>query len=189
MIQTALARLNLKYKTIAFTTCTCYATYAPLYTASLDVSTYPEFCTHHSTPKANCGELLLNKHPSGKHFPKKTFIYHDFNDYLANLLSQQVIETLMDQSCDNLFTSLSSSPYVIKHPFKAQFLCEFCGPILNKLFIDGGNEEWFAFALHVESTFLSSLSARKHVSCWHHSWSVENLNHYIHPLINYLIVS
>jgi hypothetical protein len=79
------------------------------------------------------------------------FTYHEFNDYLTNLLSRADIEATMDNSYDKLAESLSSSPpHFIKDPFDAQFLRKFPGPEPGKLFIDRGNEGPYAFALYVD---------------------------------------
>ena len=36
----------------------------------------------------------------------KLFVYHDFNDYLASLLSHANLEDAMDRSCDTLMEEL-----------------------------------------------------------------------------------
>ncbi|KIK79709.1 hypothetical protein PAXRUDRAFT_16187 [Paxillus rubicundulus Ve08.2h10] len=150
-IESALAKFNLNYKTTVFTTCACHCTYAPTYVPGSNVPIYPEFCTHFPTPETVCGELLLDVHANGERVPKKTFVYHDLNDYLASLLSRRDIEALMDQSCDILAASLlEPPPHFVKNPFEAQFLREFGGPIPGKLFIDRGDEGQYAFALHVD---------------------------------------
>ena len=67
------------------------------------------------------------------------------------VLSRADIEVAMDNSCDKLAESLSSSlPCFVKDPFDAQFLCEFQGPEPGKLFVDRGNKGCYAFALHVD---------------------------------------
>ena len=166
-----------------------------------------------------CGELLLDIHLSGEHVPKKTFVYHDFNDYLASLLSRRDIEALMDQSCDELTASLSEPPLrFIKNPFEARFLRGFSGPTPGKLFVDRGNEGRYAFALHVdffnpEGMKLRGAKASSRIismACLNlpldirykpenlylagiipspSQPSLKNLNHYICPLINDLTVS
>lgn len=85
--------------------------------------------------------------PSSEHCPKKTFLYYDFNNYLANLLSQHNIKSTMDQACDDLFHSVSSPPpHVVQNPFKAHFL----GSDPSKLFVDRGEEGRYLFTLHVD---------------------------------------
>ena len=220
MIETALAKFNLKYKTIVFATCACHCTYAPTYVPSSNVPIYPEFCTHHPTPETMCGEPLLDVvHSNGEHVPKKTFVYRDFNDYLASLLSRRDIEALMDQSCDILVASLlKPPPRFVKNPFEAQFLREFGGPIPGKLFIDRGDEGRYAFALHVDFFNPEGMKLRGaktssgiiSMACLNlplnirykpenlylagiipgpSQPSLENLNHYIRPLINDLTIS
>ncbi len=59
-----------------------------------------------------CGTLLLRKAADSNNEasvskPKKTFVYHHFHDYLAGLLSRKDIESLMDESCDTLSSSIN----------------------------------------------------------------------------------
>ena len=83
--------------------------------------------------------------------PYKTFIYHDFKDYLTSLLTRRDIESMMDSACDELYDSFSSpSTRAIKNPFEAQFLQEFQGPEPGRLLIDHGDEGRYAFVLHVD---------------------------------------
>ena len=218
-IESTLTKFKLNYKTIVFATCACHCIYAPTYSPGSNVPTYLEFCTHHPTPETMCGEPLLDICPSGEHIPKKTFIYHDFNDYLANLLSRRDIEALMDQSCDELVASLSEPPpHFIKNPFEAQFLREFSGPTPGKLFVDRGSEGRYTFALHVDFFNPEGMKLRGaktssgiiSMACLNlpldirykpenlyfagiipgpSQPSLENLNHYIRPLINDLTIS
>jgi hypothetical protein len=52
--------------------------------------------------------------------PKKTFVYHNFKDYLAGLLSCADIEGVMDQACDDLQDSINvPHPLLMKHTFEA----------------------------------------------------------------------
>lgn len=62
---------------------------------------------HCLMPEAKCGESLLGHGHDGVLRPKKTFVYHDFKDYLASLLSHADIEAAMDQACDNLQDSIN----------------------------------------------------------------------------------
>ena len=58
----------------------------------------------------------------------------------------------IDRSYNKLASSISSDssqPYFVQNAFEADFLCGFCCPQLDKLFIDCGNEGWYAFALHI----------------------------------------
>ena len=121
-MEAALNKFGLMSKTVTYAVCSCHCTYAPSYLKGSTVPSYPEYCTHHPNPETFCGGPLLDTQASGASLPKKTFIYHDFNDYLVGLLSRSDIKMMMDTVCDNLTTSLSSSPRFIKTPFEAQFL-------------------------------------------------------------------
>ena len=136
-IESALSRFNLTSKTVPYAVCNCHCTYRPIYTPGSSTPSYPTYCTNHPTPEKECKEVLLNAPPNGQRWPKKTYTYHDFNDYLTNLLARRDIETLMDQPCDDLMESLSSPPpQFIKNPFDAQFLHTFNSPEPGKLFVD-----------------------------------------------------
>ena len=162
-MEAALNKFGLMSKTVTYVVCSCHCTYAPLYLKGSTVPSYPEYCTHHPNPEILCGEPLLDTQASGASLPKKTFIYHDFNDYLAGLLSRSDIEMMMDMACDNLTTSLSSSPCFVKTPFEAQFLREFSGPKAEQLFVDRGDEGRYAFSLHID--FFNPQGCRKVVVC------------------------
>ena len=146
-------------------------------------------------------------------------MYHDFNDYIANLLTRGDIELMMDQACDDLSRSHSSPPpRFVHHPFEACFLREFGGPEPGKLFMDRGNEGCYVFALHVDFFNPEGMKVRGasmssgiiSMACLNlpldvryklenlylaaiipgpKQPSLENLNHYIHPLVQDLTVS
>ncbi|KAG1802180.1 uncharacterized protein HD556DRAFT_1438225 [Suillus plorans] len=71
----------------------------------------------------------------------KIFLYHNFKDYLASLLSCRDIEAVMDQACDDVMESINS-PHLpfIKNLFESQFLCQFGGLEPGLPFIDRGEE-------------------------------------------------
>ncbi|KIK35813.1 hypothetical protein CY34DRAFT_16797 [Suillus luteus UH-Slu-Lm8-n1] len=147
--ETTLSKFHLTEKTVVYAVCSCcHCTYSPHYADGSTLPTYPECCTHHPTPEAKCSESLLDHGRDGVLRPKKTFVYHDFKDYLAGLLSRADIEAAMDQACDDLQDSISSPhPPLMKHAFEAQFLRQFGGPEPGSLFIDKGDEGRYAFAL------------------------------------------
>lgn len=218
-VEEALARFNLTCKTTPCATCTCHCTYAPTYRAGSTLPVYPEHCTHYPKPESQCQEPLLDTRPNGEHHPKKTFMYHDFNDYVANLLTRGDIESMMDQACDDLSRSHSSPPpHFVHHPFEARFLREFGGPEPGKLFVDRGDEGRYAFALHVDFFNPEGMKVRGasvssgiiSMACLNlpldirykpenlylaaiipgpKQPSLENLNHYIRPLMQDLAVS
>ncbi|KAG2050548.1 hypothetical protein BDR06DRAFT_1064675 [Suillus hirtellus] len=117
-------------------------------------------CTHCPMLMTECGEALLVG-ADGNFRPRRTFMYHDFKDYLFGLLSHRDIEAVMDQACNNLMDSINS-PHLsfIKTPFEAQFLRQFNGPQPGSLFVDRGEEGHYVFALHVDFFNLEGLNIR-----------------------------
>lgn len=220
--ETALTKFHLTAKTIVYAVCSsCHCTYGPRYAKGSTIPTYPDHCTHHPTPDAECGQPLLEhgRNHDGVLRPKKTFVYHDFKDYLASLLSRAHIEAAMDQACDDLQDSINSpSPPMMKNAFEAQFLRQFCGPVPTSLFIDRGEEGRYAFALHVDFFNPEGMNLRgASTSCGIISMaclnlpsdirykpenmylagiipgpkqpSLEHLNHYIRPLVDDMVDS
>ena len=73
--------------------------------------------------------------------PLKHFVYHDFHDYLASLLSQPDLESAMDKSCDDLMEVHNDPiPEHVTDIWKAEFLRTFKGPPGKTLFIDRQGE-------------------------------------------------
>jgi hypothetical protein len=210
--ESAEAKFDLTGKIVPYAVCSCHCTYAPIYAPGSTTPTYPERCTHCPTPGTECGETLLTVG-----HPRRIFMYHDFKDYLSGLLSRRDIEAVMDEACDDLMDSIDSPhlPFV-KNPFDAQFLREFRGPEPGSLFVDRGEEGRYAFALHVDFFNPEGLNLRgASTSCGIISMaclnlpldirykpenmylagiipgpkqpSLDNLNHYIRPLINDLV--
>ncbi|KIJ68873.1 hypothetical protein HYDPIDRAFT_82735 [Hydnomerulius pinastri MD-312] len=125
----------------------------------------------------------------------------------------------MDQACDDLAASISSpKPRFIKNIFDAQFLCEFGGPVPEKLFVNRGDEGRYAFTLHVDFFNPEGMNLRGastssgiiSMACLNLPLNIrykpenmylagivpgpkqpllENLNHYIQPLMNDLAAS
>lgn len=216
-VERALTNFHLTGKTVKYAVCRCHCTYAPTYTDASTVPVYPERCTHCPTPGVECGEPLLEPGPDGMPRPKKTFTYHDFKDYLAGLLSRADIEAVMDQACNDLQDTINSPhPPLVHNVFEAQFLREFGGPEPASLFIDRGEEGRYAFALHVDFFNPEGMNLRgASTSCGIISMaclnlpldlrykpenmyiagiipgpkqpSLENLNHYIRPLIDDMV--
>lgn len=218
--ETALTKFHLTAKTVEYAVCSsCHCTYGPHHAEGSTIPTYPDRCTHHPTPEAECGQPLLEHGHDGVLRPKKIFVYHDFKDYLAGLLSRAHIEATMDQACDDLQDSINSpNPPLMKNAFEAQFLRQFCGPEPTSLFIDRGEEGRYAFALHVDFFNPEGMNLRgASTSCGIISMaclnlpsdirykpenmylagiipgpkqpSLEHLNHYIRPLINDMVDS
>ncbi|KAG2076367.1 hypothetical protein BDR04DRAFT_1114419 [Suillus decipiens] len=202
--ESAEARFHLKAKTVPYTICSCHCTYTLTYAVGSMTPVYPEWCTHRPTPMTECGEaLLVGADEARQH--GKTFMYHDFRDYLSGLLTHRDIEAMMDQACNDLMDSINS-PHLsfVKNPFEAQFLHQFSGPQAGSLFIDRGEEGCYAFALHMDFFNLEGLNIHgastscRIISMLENMYlmgiipgpkqpSLENLNHYIQPLMNDLV--
>jgi hypothetical protein len=142
-LQQVLSRYNLDGRTVIYAVCpSCHCTYKPRSSGTH----YPERCTNKPKPESGeCNAPLLEDDQ-----PIKTFVYHEFQDYLAGLLSRKDIEEVMDKACDDLKESLDDRPEFVKGVFEAEFLHNFEGHEEGKLFIDRGDEGRYAFALNVD---------------------------------------
>jgi hypothetical protein len=157
-IASALSKFQLDAKTVVYAVCGCHTIYPPTHSSGSSIPVYPARCLNSPMPETQCTDTLLETGTDGKFRPKETFVYHDFKDYLANLLSRADIEVLMDSTCDDLCASLSTPPHLVKIPFEAQFLREFRGADPKKLFVDQGEEGCYAFTLHVNFFNLEGMS-------------------------------
>ena len=107
-VSAALSKFDLDSQTTIYAVCpACHCIYKPAFKTDSAVRVYTEFCTNHPHPEsAECGERLLHRGSDGMETPIKPFVYHDFNDYLAGLLSHADLEDVMDRSCDTLMEEL-----------------------------------------------------------------------------------
>ena len=152
-IHEALSRCNLDSSTMTFAVCpACHCTYEPLYKEGSTIPIYDEFCTNRRTPESEaCREPLLccGKDDSILR-PIKPFVYHDFHDYLASLLSRADLELQMDESCDKLMRSINDSPEFVRDIWEADFLRNFKDPSNRTLFIDWQGEGRYGFTLNID---------------------------------------
>ncbi|KAL4075054.1 hypothetical protein V8B97DRAFT_2022635 [Scleroderma yunnanense] len=98
LLSLAFQQLNRRLSMSHKNTIHCHCTYAPSYLIGSAVPTYPEYCTHYLNPETLCGKPLLDTQSSGACLLKKTFIYHDFNNYLTGLLSRSNIKMMIDMA-------------------------------------------------------------------------------------------
>jgi hypothetical protein len=156
-IRGALSKLDLESRTIIYAVCpACHCTYEPKYTPGEELPRYPQRCTNIPHPEAEiCGEQLLRDFDDedslqgGK--PIKPFVYHDFRDYIAGLLSRADLEGMMDKSCRDLLDANDKNwPESVRDIWEAEFLRTFEGPFPKKLFVDGGDEGRFVFTLNID---------------------------------------
>jgi hypothetical protein len=170
-ISTALECFNLNGQTTTYAVCpVCHCTYKPL--QSLGPATYPSQCSNRPNPDSPiCNASLLDSSSGAHNKPVKTFVYHEFNDYLASLLARSDIEKIMDDQCDDLrdrLTAMSTDENTnvlanveVKDVFEAGFLKTFLGPSGVKLFVDRpDNEGRFAFVLNVDFFHPEGMSVR-----------------------------
>ncbi|KIM77364.1 hypothetical protein PILCRDRAFT_12008 [Piloderma croceum F 1598] len=199
-IRAALSKFDLDSWVVVYAVCpVCHCTYKPRYDEGSTYPIYNEFCTNRPEPESDiCGESLLccidddNGHHVMK--PIKLFIYHDFHDYLASLLSRADLEEAMDKSWDELMRTRDDPiPEYVEDVWEAEFLRTFEGPSLGTIFIDRQGEGRYGFTLninfgceHVGRLLLVDLY-RWHVLIY--PPSTTQLNHYAKPVIDALVES
>lgn len=218
----ALNKIDLESRTIVYAVCpTCHCTYEPINTAGDESPKYPKYCTNIPRPEAGpCGQQLL-RDPNDKDDlqeckPIKPFVYHDFRDYLAGLLSCGDLEGMMDKSCNDLLDARDEDPpEFVRDIWEAEFLRTFEGPFPEKLFVDGGDEGRFVFTLNIDFFNVEGMRIRgASTSCGLISLvclnlapeirykpenmyvciipgpkepSLTELNHYMRPIINHFV--
>lgn len=101
-------------RTIVYAVCQkCHHLYEPRFNLGSSEPIYPEHCTHiPSSEEGLCNELILgpSSHASLVMSPLKTFVYYDFDDYIAGLLSRKDLEARIDQACDDTLRSVGDVP-------------------------------------------------------------------------------
>jgi hypothetical protein len=145
-IDAAMNCFSLSSKVTTFAVCpACHCTYKPEIIPSSTEVVYPRVCSNTPHPGAAvCGENLLEDGP--KYRPRKTFVYHHFDDYLAGMLARPDIERMMDESCE----TLTQDPIEVSDVLEATFLKQFRGPD-GQLFVRRHNDEGrYVFALNVD---------------------------------------
>ena len=151
--------------------------------------------------------------------PIKPFVYHHFHDFVGNLLSWPDLENAMDSSCNDLKNNLSNPPpEFVNDVWQAEFLRTFEGPMPGTLFIDRQDEGRLGFTFNVDFFAIEGMRIRgAKTSCGLISMaclnlpydirykpenmyvaglipgpkepSLTELNHYLKPVIDDLVVS
>ena len=218
-VPTLLNRINLDAHVTTYAVCPqCHCTYPPEYKGGSSVA-YPSLCTAKTDRSSEeCGGRLTRPAQSESgddSAPEKTFLYHDFKDYLAGLLSRKDLEELMDKACDD--ASKKQPGEKLDGVFDGDFLASFQ---LNdgSRFVDRkGTDGHYAFSLNVDFFNMEGMRVRgAKASCGIISMACLNLpveirykpenmylagivpgpnephltetNHYIRPLIDDLVV-
>jgi hypothetical protein len=141
----------------------CNKNYAPTYESTANgpdpVAQWPSICTYRKRQRGQrCKERLLRKRVSnGKDVmvPIKPFVYYDFKDWQAGLLSRPGMEDLMDDAWKGV-NDPSSDPNldgVMGDIFHGDVLRNFPGPGKGEnvpLFKDGGEEGRYAYSLCID---------------------------------------
>jgi hypothetical protein len=99
-------------------------------------------------------EPLLEQRQS-KLRPIKPFVYPDFTDHLASVLSDPEIAALCNAACDKAWEAVQAtvsmggpvSPEEVNNVFEAEFLRSFDGPVPDQLFINRGGRMRLAFQI------------------------------------------
>ena len=223
-IRAAISKFDLESQTVVYAVCPkCHCTYKPRYDSGSTRPIYDRSCTNRPMPESSiCGEPLLHRvNDDGHHITKpiKPFVYHDFQDYLASLLSRADLETAMDKSCDDLMSARNDPiPEHVTDIWEAEFLRMFKGPSSRSLFVDRQGEGRYGFTLNIDFFNIEGMTVHgATASCGiismvclnlpyeirhnpenifiagiipgPHQPKLTDLNHYIKPLIDDLAVS
>lgn len=98
MVQGAISCLKLNRQNIEYAVCPDFhCTYMLRTDCRSGHVVNPDICTNKSAPGASQCDAEINDRNNK---PKKTFLCHDFKDYLAALFSQGDLEEYLDDSCD-----------------------------------------------------------------------------------------
>ncbi|KAJ6534903.1 hypothetical protein B0H19DRAFT_1271580 [Mycena capillaripes] len=142
-LEDALKTFKIEPKIRILATCpSCHYTHEPRVNRLTQEPSYPTHCENfifrdkHS-PAVPCLEPLLEQRQS-KMRPIKPFVYPDFTDHLASVLSDPEIAALCNSACDKAWeavhTTLSTgshgpvSPKEVNNVFETEFLRTFEGP-------------------------------------------------------------
>ncbi|CDO72139.1 hypothetical protein BN946_scf184962.g82 [Trametes cinnabarina] len=209
-IRTVLSRLDLEPPILEYASCPkCHATYRP--DSKRPKSPYPERCRNVITDKGRCKEPLVPD--DGTTHPSRTYPYHSLNAWLANVLWRSGLLEL----CRNAWKETSGQIPCYKDIWDAPALRAFLGPdgktpfsvqpdgsvhLVFSLFIDWfnpfGNKK--AGKSHsIGGVYLVCLNLPPHLRYRPENIylagvipgptepDVDQLNHYIRPLVDELL--
>jgi hypothetical protein len=150
--QTATDKFKLDGKTTIYAVCPnphCHHTYKPKYQDGCPIGEYPSHCMHKKFPTAPaCGTALTRPRIVKDveiQTPIKPFVYFDFKDWVAGLVSRPGYEDRMD----DVWTRPNSGPEM-NDIFDGDFLRDFIGPDGKTRYGEGKNEGRYAFTLCVD---------------------------------------
>ncbi|KAJ6553886.1 hypothetical protein B0H10DRAFT_1968037 [Mycena sp. CBHHK59/15] len=161
-LEDALKTFKLEPKTRILATCpSCHYTHEPRVNRLTQEPSYPTHCENfifrdkHS-PAVPCLQPLLEQRQAKLRLIKP-FVYPDFTDHLASVLSDPEIAALCNSACDEAWkavhVSLSADPHgpvspeEVNNVFEAEFLRSFNGPVPDQFFINRGGRMRIVFQI------------------------------------------
>ncbi|KAJ7059988.1 hypothetical protein C8F01DRAFT_1254096 [Mycena amicta] len=161
-LESALKSFKLEPKTRVLATCpSCHFTHEPQVNRLTGEPSYPTHCENFVfqdkiSPAVPCSTPLLEQRQA-KLRPIKPFVYPDFTDHLASVLSSPEIAAECYSACDKAWAAVQStmateppgraSPEEVNNVFEAEFLRTFNGPVPDELFINRGGRMRLAFQI------------------------------------------
>jgi Transposase family tnp2 len=127
----------------------CHRTYKPTFDGVSPIPQYPMYCTHQEFGR-KCNERILRPRRVNNveiKVPIKRFVYFDFKDWVASLLSRPSFEEHMDAAWDS--TAQETFSEEMRDIFDGSVLKDFKGPD-GKHFRFGGEEGRYVFSLCVD---------------------------------------
>jgi len=163
-LEAALKTFKLDPKTRIFAACpNCHHTHDPRLNRLTGDPVYPKHCQNlvfpqkdKDSPAAPCGTPLLEQR-QGKLRPIKPYVFPDFTDHLASVLSDPEMVAMCNSACDKAWEAVQSamakepaggaSAERVNNVFEAEFLRTFEGPVPEELFINRGGRMRLAFEI------------------------------------------
>ena len=148
-IRSATAQFLLEGKHTIYAVCPnpkCHHTHKPVFDGDSPIPNYPMYCTYVKYGK-RCKERLLRPRVYGSNVqaPIKPFVYFDFKDWVAGLISRPGFEDQMDAAWDATVVDNETMSNI----FDEVGLKTFNGPD-GKHFREGGSEGHYVFSLCVD---------------------------------------
>ncbi|KAJ7087614.1 hypothetical protein B0H15DRAFT_949987 [Mycena belliarum] len=163
-LENALKTFKLEAKTRILATCpSCHHTHEPQVNRLTAEPTYPTHCTnfifrgkHKDSLRVPCLTPLLEQRQA-KLRPIKPFMYPEFTDHMASVLSDPEVAAMCNSACDTAWRAVSASRLADPHApvseaevnnvFEAEFLRSFEGPVPEELFINRGGRMRLAYQI------------------------------------------
>lgn len=158
-VRTATAQFNLDPKTTVYAACpACHEIYPPTHDGPIPI--YPERCTFRRYGSSCKAQLLRPKmiQRVRVNVPIKPYVFFDFKDWMASLLSRSGYEEMMDQAWDRMKPSSDGS---INDIFQGSIVQDFKGPDGKKHFSLTGGEGAGRYLFSVSLDFFNPLGNKQ----------------------------